>query len=91
MEEKTKRGILAVLFVALLIAGICYWNWYHTRISPNTPQTSRIDCPENKPIKGNAQSGIYHTPGSQYYAQTKPERCFVTIADAVDAGYRESK
>ena len=52
-------------------------------------------CPAEAPVKGNivdrgARKGdkIYHVPGSTSYQQTRPERCFATVADAEDAGYR---
>jgi hypothetical protein len=57
------------------------------------PQGS--DCPVDHPIKGNIRqrdpdkgAKIYHVPGDNGYAQTKPEQCFATIADAQAAGYR---
>jgi hypothetical protein len=56
------------------------------------------DCPADHPIKGNipdrgANKGdhIYHVPGDKGYAQTKPERCFVDVAEAEAAGYRPVK
>lgn len=57
-------------------------------------RTSPVDswnCPSWAPIKGNANSGIYHVPGGRYYAATNPEECFRTEAAAVAAGYRRSK
>lgn len=80
-------AVLAVAIVALWYG----WGWYHTRISPYTPQASTYNCPDGEPIKGNAQSGIYHLPSGQYYSKTKPERCFSTEEDAISAGYRASK
>lgn len=88
-----KKRTTWVITAAVLLAGIAspfVWQWYTTRISPHTPQTTRINCPTDKPIKGNAQSGIYHVPGGQYYHATRPERCFATEANAVTAGYRKS-
>lgn len=49
------------------------------------------DCPEGYPIKGNAQSMIYHLPGGAFYEQTSPGDCFATENDAVTAGYRRSR
>jgi len=46
------------------------------------------DCPEGYPIKGNADSLIYHVTASPVYAATLPEVCFATEEDAVAAGYR---
>jgi len=91
MKKIVKKWWFWVI-VVLVISGIGYytWNWYHTRISPNTPQSRATSCPENKPIKGNAQSGIYHMPGGQYYKATRPERCFTSEEEAQNAGYRKS-
>lgn len=43
------------------------------------------------PVKGNADSGIYHVRGQRYYNATKPEECFATEQAARDAGYRKAK
>jgi large subunit ribosomal protein L4 len=43
--------------------------------------------PEGFPIKGNADSMLYHVPGSRFYNQTKAEVWFATEADAEDAGF----
>lgn len=87
-ENKTWVWVLVVLGIIIIWWG--YNSWYKTRISPYTPQSGYYDCPSDKLIKGNAQSGIYHVPGGQYYDQTMPERCFSTESDAVNAGYRRS-
>ncbi len=49
------------------------------------------DCPRSHPVKGNADSGIYHLPRDQYYPRTKPEACFSTSAAAEQAGYRRAR
>lgn len=56
------------------------------------------DCPADHPVKGNivdrgANKGdkIYHLPGDNGYAQTKPERCFTDAAEAEAAGFRPVK
>ncbi len=49
------------------------------------------DCPVSRPIKGNANSGIYHVPGGRYYAETTPEECFATEEAARAAGFRPSR
>ena len=90
MNKTTKIILITSGIIVLIAAGLWVNNWYHTRISPNTPQASTWNCPADKPIKGNAQSGIYHIPGGQYYKETKPERCFATEQDAQKAGYRKS-
>jgi hypothetical protein len=45
------------------------------------------ECPADYPVKGNADSGIYHMPGSPSYAQTIPEYCFASASDAEAAGF----
>ncbi len=49
------------------------------------------NCPASHPFKGNRDSMIYHPPGGRYYNKTKPEECFASAADAVNAGYRAPK
>ncbi|MCH8566193.1 hypothetical protein LTH96_10770 [Nesterenkonia sp. LB17] len=53
--------------------------------------SSTFHCPKGYPVKGNADSGIYHVPSGAYYTRTKPEECFATEAAARSAGYRKSK
>jgi hypothetical protein len=48
-------------------------------------------CPATHPIKGNAQSGIFHVPGGQSYDRTVPERCYASAADAEADGFRQAK
>jgi hypothetical protein len=48
-------------------------------------------CPPGFPIKGNAQSKIYHTDASRVYGQTIAEFCFATPEAAEAAGYRAPK
>lgn len=57
--------------------------------APNAPVGG--SCPAHAPIKGNANSMIYHLPGQRFYNRTIPEDCFATEADARAAGYRKSK
>ena len=47
-----------------------------------------LQCPPEFPIKGNAQSKIYHTPASRVYEQTIPEFCFASTEAAEAAGFR---
>ncbi|MDR3202995.1 MAG: hypothetical protein LBT54_07705 [Bifidobacteriaceae bacterium] len=49
------------------------------------------ECPSWAPIKGNAQSGIYHVPSARFYPATYAEDCFATEAGARAAGYRRAK
>ncbi|HTJ75764.1 MAG TPA: hypothetical protein VL337_10405, partial [Acidimicrobiales bacterium] len=43
--------------------------------------------PEGFEIKGNADSMLYHVPGSHFYNQTKAEVWFATEEDAEAAGF----
>lgn len=43
--------------------------------------------PDTHPIKGNADSMLYHTPDSRYYAITKAEVWFDTVESAEAAGF----
>ena len=45
-------------------------------------------CPSGFPVKGNAQSKIYHTAESRVYGQTIAEYCFSSAESAQAAGYR---
>jgi|TARA_Y100000034_G_scaffold98336_1_gene120383 hypothetical protein len=49
------------------------------------------DCPDEFPIKGNADSFIYHTPAGLFYMQTRAEVCFATEEAAFRHGYRQSR
>jgi len=56
-----------------------------------TAPASAWTCPSWAPIKGNANSGIYHLPRHRFYKATKPEDCFSTQSAARRAGYRKAK
>jgi hypothetical protein len=49
------------------------------------------ECPEDYPIKGNATSKLYHSPGSPSYKRTVPEFCFATTEAAEAAGFNPTK
>ncbi len=44
-------------------------------------------APEGFEIKGNADSMLYHVPGSRYYEQTVAEVWFDTVESAEAAGF----
>jgi hypothetical protein len=48
-------------------------------------------CPVSHPIKVNATSGIFHTPGGRFYERTRPDRCYTDAATAEADGYRAAK
>ena len=45
------------------------------------------EMPEGYPIKGNAQSKLYHEPDTRYYKATKAEVWFDTVESAEAAGF----
>ena len=45
-------------------------------------------APEGHDIKGNADSGLYHVPGSAFYNRTVAEFWFATAEDAEAAGFQ---
>jgi len=49
------------------------------------------ECPEDYPVKGNATSKLYHSPGSPSYKRTVPEFCFASNEAAEAAGYGPTK
>ncbi len=54
-------------------------------------ESGTYTCPGWAPIKGNADSMIYHRPGQQSYNVTRAEECFAYPSDAEAAGYRPAK
>jgi hypothetical protein len=68
--------------------------------APSNPRLDRIpqtgwvagdgtrSCPPQYPIKGNADSQIYHLPGSPAYDSVTPELCFASVEAAAAAGFR---
>jgi len=50
-----------------------------------------VTCPPGFPVKGNAQSMIYHTTESRVYGQTIAEICFSSPDAAEMAGYRSPR
>ena len=49
------------------------------------------ECPEDYPVKGNATSMLYHSPGSPSYKRTVPEYCFASTEAAEAAGFNPTK
>jgi hypothetical protein len=49
------------------------------------------ECPSGFPIKGNAQSMLYHDASSRSYARTAAEFCFASPEAAEAAGYRPAR
>jgi len=49
------------------------------------------DCPDDYPVKGNASSKLYHSPGSPSYKRTVPEYCFASTEAAEAAGFSPTK
>jgi len=53
----------------------------------HAPLEDASEMPEGYPIKGNAQSMLYHEPDSRYYKATKAEVWFDTVESAEAAGF----
>jgi small subunit ribosomal protein S6 len=49
------------------------------------------ECPDDYPVKGNASSMLYHTPGTPAYKRTIPEFCFASVEAAEAAGFGPTK
>jgi large subunit ribosomal protein L17 len=47
-------------------------------------------APEGYPVKGNADSGLYHEPDGQWYDQTIAEFWFASADDAATAGFTKA-
>jgi large subunit ribosomal protein L4 len=45
------------------------------------------NAPKGHEVKGNADSGLYHEPGGQWYDATEPEFWFKSAEDAEAAGF----
>lgn len=53
----------------------------------HAPLADADEVPEGFPIKGNADSKLYHVPGSAFYERTVAEVWFATESDAELAGF----
>jgi hypothetical protein len=65
-------------------------------VEPSQPRASWVPavgggCPVSHPVKAKVGSGIYHLPGGQFYARTRPELCYIDAASAEADGYRAAK
>ena len=48
-------------------------------------------CPSSHPIKAKLSSGIFHEPGTRFYAVTKAQRCYLDADAATADGLRPPK
>lgn len=63
-----------------------------SRFGPNAVAADEGgDCPPNHPVKGNANSMIFHLPGQSSYGATMAEVCFSDSVAAEAAGFRPRK
>jgi hypothetical protein len=64
----------------------------HSRFGPRSiPADAGGDCPPDHPVKGNANSMIYHLPGQSSYGATRAEVCFPDGEAAEEVGFRPRK
>jgi len=87
LRDRLLIGVaIAILLVGLSLIALAY----RAGSQPGRAAPAGMNCPASHPIKGNRSSMIYHQPGGEFYAQTRPEDCFASPADAEAAGYRAS-
>lgn len=60
-------------------------------VGAHLPLADADEAPSGYPIKGNADSGLYHTPDSPGYAETTAEIWFATESAARAAGFQKPK
>jgi hypothetical protein len=78
-------GVLATVLVVLLI-GLAQ--------RPGVPPDTPWSCPASHPVKGYLmESGrrVYHVPGSTWYEEASPERCYASEAEALRDGSRPAR
>ena len=68
--------------ILVIIAALTLGGCTHMRFAQGDGE-----CPEEFPIKGNANSYKYHVPNSPWYYRTKAEVCFATEEAAAKNGY----
>lgn len=68
--------------IAVVITAIVLSSCAHMRVAPLDGS-----CPDDFPIKGNADSYLYHFPDSPYYYKTKAELCFSNAESAKALGF----
>jgi len=90
-EERQKYAWVPSVIVAVVMLSATLYVWLRTGINDYAKQAETMDCPADKPIKGNAQSGIYHLPDGEFYDVTSPERCFSSEEEAKKYWYRKSE
>lgn len=83
------RVLLVGSLVAAPPAGASAQAPERSGIAPETPWA----CPASHPIKGylTDESGrVYHRPGSRYYEEASPDRCYATEEEARGDGSRRA-
>ena len=78
-----KKILIGILMSSLL--------WGCAHINGLAMPAANRTCPDNFPIKGNADSYIYHTYDSPHYQMVNPEVCFTNEERAKYYGYRKFK
>ncbi len=62
---------------------------------PGVPPRTPWACPEDHPIKGyatqDAGSRVYFVPGSRFYEEASPERCYASEDEARRDGGRPAR
>ena len=62
---------------------------------PGVPPETLWTCPATHPIKGyvseQSQRRVYHVPGSRFYEEVSPERCYASEDEARRDGSRPAR
>jgi len=61
---------------------------------PGVPPETPWSCPATHPVKGYlSESGrlVYHVPGSLWYEEASPERCYASETEALQDGSRPAR
>ena len=86
------RAVTDTLYVSDVLATLLLVVFLAQRpgVAPDTPWS----CPASHPVKGYlSESGrrIYHVPGSPWYEEASPERCYASEAEALRDGSRPAR
>ncbi len=75
-----------ILFLLSILCSVLVAQPAHANDRPGTEPETPWACPTSHPIKGyaSAESGrrVYYLPGSRFYEEASPERCYASEEEA---------